>query len=150
MKVQTKFIGEVDVHAEEIITFVRGLPAFEDETEFVILPFAEGTPFYILQSLKTVNTAFIVVNPFHFFNDYSVKLTDSTIEKLTIEKEEDVAIYTIVNIKEPFAESTVNLQGPIVINTANQKGTQFVMVESDYGTKHNLIPKETTKVGEGK
>ncbi|WP_216830366.1 flagellar assembly protein FliW [Alkalihalobacterium elongatum] len=150
MKIETKFIGEVTITKEDVITFEKGLPAFEDETEFAIVPFAEGAPFYILQSTKTVQTAFIIVNPFHFFSDYSVKLSDSTIEKLHIEKEADVAIYTIVTVKEPFANSTVNLQGPIVINTAKNLGKQFVMVESDYETKQKLIQTAAAKVGEGK
>ncbi|MDE5414045.1 flagellar assembly protein FliW [Alkalihalobacterium chitinilyticum] len=149
MKIETKFSGEVNIVEEDILTFSKGLPAFEEETEFVLLPFAEGTPFYMLQSVKTVETAFMVVNPFHFFQDYSVKLSDSVIEILEIAKEEDVAIYTIVTIKEPFTESTVNLQGPIIINTAKNTGKQFVMVESEYDTKHKLIV-EGSKVGEEK
>ncbi|WP_078430930.1 flagellar assembly protein FliW [Alkalihalobacterium alkalinitrilicum] len=150
MKLETKFKGQVEVADEKIIMFANGLPAFEAETEFVLLPFDEGTPFYILQSVKTVDVAFIMVNPFNFFQNYQVKLTDGLIEKLEIEKEEDVAIFSIVTVKEPFSDTTVNLQGPIVINAKKQKGKQFVMADSEYGTKHLLLEQQAAHAGEGK
>ncbi|MFV8826457.1 flagellar assembly protein FliW [Alkalihalobacterium sp. APHAB7] len=150
MKINTKFKGEVEVSEEKVIHFENGLPAFEEETQFVLLPFDEGTPFYILQSTKTIEVAFILVNPFHFFQDYSVKLSDGLLEKLAIEQQDDVAIFSIVTVKEPFTNSTVNLQGPIIINAKKQKGKQYVMAESEYGTSHMLFQQQAAHAGEGK
>lgn len=150
MRIRTKFIGELDIKEEEIIEFTKGLPAFETETQFVIVPFDEGTPFFILQSIKQEDVAFIIVNPFAFYSDYQVKLPDSLIEGLEIEKESEVAIFSIVTVQEPFTESTANLQAPVIINLKKKKGKQLVMPDSGYYTKHKLFMEQTSRVGEGK
>ncbi|WP_017726241.1 flagellar assembly protein FliW, partial [Halalkalibacterium ligniniphilum] len=92
MKIVTKYSGEIEVSDERIIEFEAGIPAFEEEKTFVLLPFDEDTPFYVLQSATTKDIAFIVVNPFDFFPDYKVKIPDATVEQLEIEREEDVAL----------------------------------------------------------
>lgn len=150
MKIETKFIGDVEVNESRIITFKQGLPAFEEEEEFVIVPFDEGTPFYILQSIKTVDISFLVVDPFAFFNDFKVKIPDPTIEMLEIEKEEDVAIFVILTIQEPFSKTTANLQAPLIINTNKQKGKQLVLPESGYHTKHYIMAQPTSEKEEVK
>ncbi|SDH64243.1 flagellar assembly protein FliW [Alteribacillus bidgolensis] len=142
MKLQTKHLGEVDIQQEEIYQFEQGLPAFEEETAFVLLPFSNDNIFFILQSVNNPELAFVVANPFHFFNDYQVKLSDSVLEQLAIEKEEDVAIFSVLTLEEPFNKTTANLQAPIVLNASKNKGKQFVLTESDYQTKHSLFPQQ--------
>src|SRR5690625_4086374 len=132
LKIETKYQGELEIQKEHVITFEHGIPAFEDETSFILLPYDNETPFFILQSLKTAEIAFIVVNPFQFVADYKVELPDSTIEQLGIEKKEDVATFVMLTVKEPFTETTANLQAPVIINTAKQKGKQLLMSTSPY------------------
>lgn len=150
MKIQTKFLGEVEVSENHIIEFKQGLPAFEEETEFIIVPFDEGTPFYILQSIKSVDVSFLVVDPFTFFHDFKVKIPDASIEMLEIEKEEDVAIFVILTIHEPFTKTTANLQAPVIINAKKQKGKQLVLPESGYHTKHYIMPQSASSKEEVK
>jgi flagellar assembly factor FliW len=149
MNIQTKYQGTIDIKQENIITFTKGIPAFEDEKEFVLLPFAEGTPFFVLQSIKTVDVAFIVMSPFDVVPDYQIKLPDQTLELLEIEKQEDVATFIVLTVKEPFSETTGNLQGPLIINVNKQKGKQLLLSDSDYQTKHPIF-KEAALVKEGK
>lgn len=149
MKIETKFFGNYDITNHPVISFSKGLPAFEDEQQFVVLPFDEGTPFFVLQSVNTADTAFIMVNPFQFFPDYKVKLPDATIEHLQIDKEEDVAIFTLLTVQEPFINTTTNLQAPIVINAKAKRGEQLILIQDHYQTKHALFPQEA-KVGEAK
>ncbi|HHY21436.1 MAG TPA: flagellar assembly protein FliW [Bacilli bacterium] len=151
MNIETKFFGNYDISDRPIITFSKGLPAFEDEQEFVVLPFDEGTPFYVLQSVNTVETAFIMADPFEFFSDYKVKLPEATIEHLQIDKEDDVAIFTLLTVQEPFTNTTTNLQAPIIINAKAKRGEQLILVQDNYETKHYLFPQEQeAKVGEAK
>ncbi|MBU8905989.1 flagellar assembly protein FliW [Desertibacillus haloalkaliphilus] len=150
MKVQSKYLGEVEVSDDRIIHFESGLPAFEDKKQFVILPFGDEAPFFILQSIDEVEIAFVIVNPFDFFNEYQVKLPDSTIEMLEIEKEEDVAIFAMLTVQEPFANTTANLQAPVVINAKKQKGKQVVLSDSGYKTKHQLMPVTASSSQEGR
>lgn len=145
MNIETKYLGKIEISQERVITFTKGIPAFEDQTSFVLLPFEENTPFFVLQSTKNVEVAFIVVNPFQFVSTYQVKLPDSTIDLLGIEKEEDVATFVMLTVREPFAETTANLQAPIIINAVKQKGKQLLMSDSSYKTKHAIF--ETVKEG---
>ncbi|MGO4888800.1 flagellar assembly protein FliW [Anaerobacillus sp. MEB173] len=147
MKIDTKYFGEKEINEDKIILFDNGLPAFENEKKFIVLPFGEGTPFYILQSVQTKDVAFVIVNPFDFFGDYQAKLTDATIEQLHIKKEEDVALFVILTVQEPFSKTTANLQGPVVINANKQKGKQIFLSDPNYGLKHFLFPQEA-KVGQ--
>lgn len=147
MKIQTRYLGDIEIQSEKIIHFENGIPSFLDEKKFILLPFNESTPFYILQSIKTPELGFVVVSPFDFFPDYQVKLADSTIEALKIINEADVAIFTILTVQEPFTNTTVNLQGPVVINTNNQKAKQISLNDSNYHTKHFLMPQTVGQEG---
>ncbi len=145
MKIGTKYSNTVEVKEENIIHFSKGLPAFEKETSFVLLPFEHGTPFYVLQSLKTREVAFVVADPFSFVNSYEVKIPDGTIEQLKIMKQDDVAIFVMLTVREPFTETTANLQAPLIINSVQKKGKQLVMSESHYRTKHAIFQSPVTK-----
>lgn len=147
MKIETKYLGEVEISEEKIIYFEQGIPSFLDETKFILLPFDETTPFYILQSIVTPGLGFVVVSPFQFFPDYQVKLSDANIEALEIEKEEDVAVFVILTVQDPFTLTTANLQGPVVINTKNQQGRQIAMNDPKYTTKHLLMPQTVGQEG---
>lgn len=38
MKIATKYHGEIDIQAADIIRFEQGVPGFFDEKQFVLLP----------------------------------------------------------------------------------------------------------------
>ncbi|UCZ52692.1 flagellar assembly protein FliW [Bacillus shivajii] len=150
MKIETKYAGEVEINEQNILKFEQGIPSFEEEKQFVLLPFNDQpSPFYILQSTNTTGLAFVVMTPFSFFPDYEAKLSDSTIEQLGIEEDKDVAIFVILTLRETLEESTANLRGPIVINSAKQKGKQIVLNDTDYETKHALkVPAASGQKGD--
>lgn len=143
MKLNTKYLGEVQIDEEKIIQFSKGLPGFPDEMTFIILDLPDNTVFQVLQSTTTSSLAFVITNPYLFYQDYSVQLNDELLQQLAIEKQEDVVIYTIVTLKQPFSESTINLRAPIVINAKTLKGKQYILNDGDYSSKASLSPQET-------
>ena len=147
MKIETKYLGEVEIDESKIITFENGIPSFLAEKEFIVLPFSADTPFFILQSVQTPGLAFVIISPFHFFPDYQVKLSDSTIEALQIKQQDDVDLFVILTVQEPFTNTTANLQGPVVVNTKNQKGKQVSLSDTNYSTKHLLMPQYVGQEG---
>lgn len=149
MKVLTKYHGEINIEESEIIHFHQGIPSFLDEKKFYILPFLEDDPFMIMQSIQTPGLAFVIVSPFDFFKDYTVKLSDPIIETLEIKKQEDVAVFVILTIQERFSNTTANLQGPIIINRAKGLGKQVILSESTYRTKHLLTSQLSSTGKEG-
>ncbi|MCM3598493.1 flagellar assembly protein FliW [Metabacillus idriensis] len=138
MLIQTKYHGEVAIDEVQKITFEHGIPGFIDEKSFILLPLEDGSSFFILQSVQSQNTAFVVTSPFFFFKDYEFDLDDSSKELLMIESPDDVEVYVILTVSEPFTNSTANLQGPLILNKGKKLGKQLILNQPEYTTKHRL------------
>jgi flagellar assembly factor FliW len=138
MNIKTKYHGDVTITEEEIIMFENGLPGFEDEQSFVLLPFPDNDVFSILQSTKTSSTGFVVSNPFGFFPQYEFDLEENIKKQLIIENEENIAVMTILTVNESIEQSTANLQAPIIFNIHHKKGKQVILNDARYKTKHLL------------
>lgn len=136
LKIDTKFLGQVEVEKEQLITFEEGIPGFPDEKQFVLIPFGENTPFIILQSTNTVQTGFVLAFPYLFKADYAFDLSDEDVEALSIEKQEDIITYAIVTLKDTLPNSTINLLAPIVINTKKQQGKQIILKDNHQELLH--------------
>jgi len=139
MKISTKFHGEIEINEEEIYTFESGIPGFLEERQFGLLPLDE-TPFFVLQSLKTPEVAFIMTNPFEVFPTYEVNLSDEVLADLQIQSEQDVTVFTILSVRDSFEQTTANLQAPIILNHTKKLGKQYIMKTDNYTTRHKLIP----------
>ena len=140
-KVNTLRFGEVEVAEDKVVHFADGIPAFEDEHEFVIVPYDEESPYVFLQSLTTPDLAFLMTVPFIFFPDYEFELDDENQNKLELTKQEDMLIYTLLTINGgKVKDMTANLMAPVVVNTANMQARQVVLDRSSYTTKHRLFP----------
>ena len=147
-KVYTSRFGEIEVDEAKIVHFKDGIPAFEDEHEFIILPYEEESPYYFMQSLKSPDLAFLLTIPFLFFNDYSFEIDDETIKELDIKNQDDVFYYSMITIPNGSVRyMTANLLAPIVINGENMKAKQVVLEKSQYTTKHRLFPESAKKEG---
>lgn len=127
MNIQTKFLGEVDIQEQSIITFPEGIPGFQEENQFVLIPLNETSPFLVLQSIHTQKVGFMVATPYAFKKEYAFDLQQSDVEKLEIERAEDVLVYGILTLKDTLLQSTINLLAPIVINEKKQLAKQIVL-----------------------
>lgn len=146
MIIYSRVLGEIDIDPAQIIHFSEGIPAFEEEKEFVLLPLEEG-PFCYLQAVKNNSLCLLMANPFIFFPGYQVEIPDVALKKLeTKEDEKSLAIYTIMTVPEDFRQATANLLAPIIINTSRKKGLQFIPAKSDYKIKHFLFAAAGTEV----
>lgn len=140
-KVNTLRFGEVEVAEDKVVHFADGIPAFEDEHEFVIVPYDEESPYVFLQSLTTPDLAFLMTVPFIFFPEYEFELDDENQNKLELTSQEDMLIYTLLTINGgKVKDMTANLMAPVVVNIANMQARQVVLDRSSYTTKHRLFP----------
>ncbi|KLU57498.1 hypothetical protein EL84_03010 [Paenibacillus sp. VT-400] len=146
MFIETSTWGKIEVDENSIYQFRRGLPGFENETSFALIPW-EDTPFSYLQSLTEKELSFLVVSPFEFKQDYSFELSEEDKEELKIK--EDVAVYSIVTIHSDVTKSTMNLLAPVIINPAHRVGKQVVLQQTGYVTKHLIWTEESTSAKEG-
>ncbi|MGR9048800.1 flagellar assembly protein FliW [Halobacillus faecis] len=136
MRIETKYFGTIEIEKKDCIEFPAGLPGFESYHSFVLLPVDELGTYFALQSVEEGSLSLIVTNPYHFYKGYEFDINE---EDLGIERPEDVAVYNVVTLRDPFENSTLNLQAPIVMNIAQGKAKQLILNQPEYKTKHPLI-----------
>lgn len=142
-KVNTLRFGEIEVEEEKVVHFEDGIPAFEDEHEFLIIPYDDESPYVFLQSLTTPDLAFLMTMPFVFFPEYEFELDDESQARLGIKTQEDMLIYTLLTIPDgKVVDMTANLMAPVVLNQNTMQARQIVLDKSRYTTKHRLFPKD--------
>ncbi|MGN0940247.1 MAG: flagellar assembly protein FliW [Selenomonadaceae bacterium] len=145
-KIQTVRFGEIDVDEKNIIHFADGMPAFETEHDYVIIPFDEGSPYVFLQSVKTPELAFLITMPFIFFPDYEFKLEEDVMAKLDVKTVDDMLVYVIITVPDGnIKDMTANLMAPVVINKNTNEARQVVLDNSRYTTKHRLFTQKEDK-----
>jgi len=142
-KVSTVRFGSIEVEDEKIVHFAQGIPAFEDEHDFVIIPYDEESPYVFLQSTTTPDLAFLMTVPYLFFKDYEFEIDDETVKKLGLESPDDVVVYVLLTIPQGRIEDmTANLMAPVIINQKTLAAKQLVLEKSPYTTKHRLFEKK--------
>lgn len=138
MNIQTKFHGDIEINTSELWNFPKGIPGFEDEKEFILLPIEGNDIFQVLQSSNTPNVAFIVTNPYTLVADYSFDIDEPTIELLDVEKPEDIFVLGILTLKQPFETSTINLQAPLIFQMNSRKAKQMILNDNRFTTRHTI------------
>ncbi|MDN4072027.1 flagellar assembly protein FliW [Fictibacillus terranigra] len=146
MELKTKFHGDIEVEKNDVITFEHGIPGFEEERGFVILPF-EDTPFSVMQSVSTSGLAFVTADPFTYFPGYDFTLPESVVNGLAIKEQKDVFVQVIVTLREDLKESTANLQAPVIINKVESLGKQVVLIDNKYTSRHLIFASAAEKRG---
>lgn len=143
MIIETANFGKIEVPESKIIDFTEPILGFEDYQKYTIIRGLEDEPFYWLQSLDEGDLAFIMINPFQIFEDYSFNLPTKAKDKLAVKEDSVLLINTIVVIDQDTGDIRTNLKAPIIINGDNNKGAQVVL-EEDYPTRFYLFKGEMT------
>jgi flagellar assembly factor FliW len=128
----------MEVDERQRISFPQGLFGFESCRDYVLLD-AEKEPFYWLQSVDSVQTAFILVNPFLFRPDYEVNINNEELSDIGIKEPGKALIFAIVTIPADGTPMTANLQGPVVINRDTHAAKQVVLADPRWKTRHDIL-----------
>ncbi|MDQ0202834.1 flagellar assembly protein FliW [Pectinatus haikarae] len=137
--ITTTRFGDIDIDETKIIKFAHGIPSFENQREFLMIPYGESAPFLFLQSVGSPDLAFLMVDPFMFFSNYEFLLDDDTLEELDIKSDEDIMVFSLLTIPNGnIKQTTANLLAPIIINQVNHQAMQVILENSGYTTKHKL------------
>ena len=142
-KIDTLRFGSIEAEENQVINFKQGIPAFEEEKEFLLIVPDETAPYAFLQSVKTPELAFLMTRPFVFFPDYEFVLNDEIEEQLELKSEEDLDVFAFITIPDgDIKKMTVNLLAPVVINKRARFGQQYVLEKTKYTTAHALFAAE--------
>jgi flagellar assembly factor FliW len=118
----TRF-GTIEVLEEAGVEFPVGLIGIAG-SRYVLLAREEKSPFVWLQSVDEPAMALAVTNPFQFFPEYEVELSDAEAERLGITDPADADVYVTVRTGASLEDFAVNLRAPILI--ANGRGFQVI------------------------
>ena len=139
MTINNKYFGSIEYSPEEKICFPEGLFGFEEERDFLPIPFEEDSDTLIcLQSLGDENLCFILLNPFHFFAFYNPRISDADRSAIGSPKDEDISYYVIGVIRDRISDSTANLKAPIAVNFHTRDARQIILEDPAYTFRHPL------------
>jgi flagellar assembly factor FliW len=137
MIVNTSRFGQVQVDAEQTLTFPKGLLGFPKYTRYVLIQPSEDSFFYWMQSMQAADLAFVVTDPSLFVPTYRVPFKQEQMVELGITGPEDAYVLVIVNKHGHLL--TGNLQGPLVIHASRRIGEQLVLSDRRFTTRVPLL-----------
>ena len=146
MELNTRLFGKVEYEAFDVISFPNGIPSFEEEREFLLLPIAgsEGT-LLCLQSVATPALSFILMNPFSLDQSYAPVLRENERSILQVERDQDLCFHVLCAMKRPLSESTINMKCPIALNPDKRIGLQVILDTDAYHMRHPISQFVTNK-----
>lgn len=137
MEIETSRFGRIEVDAERVISFPRGLLGFPSHTRFALIQTGEENYFFWLQSIDEPQLAFVVCDPSIFFKDYEVPVREETQAEVELTDLSFLQVFVICNKVDEWL--TGNLLGPLVVNAQNRIGSQVVLTEKKWTTRQPLI-----------
>lgn len=139
MTLETRLFGPIEYDEEDVITFPAGLPSFEDEHKFLLLPIAgSDATLLCLQSIVTPALSFIVMDPFSLDPSYTPVLSPAERTALGVEQDVDLCFYVLCAMKRPVPSSTVNMRCPVALNPGTNIAYQIILETDLYQMRHTL------------
>ncbi|MBZ4663104.1 MAG: flagellar assembly protein FliW [Caloramator sp.] len=135
MQISTKFFGDLNINNNDIIHFEDGIPGLEEYKNYVILNI-EDSNIKCLQNIDEKEICLLLINPWDYFKDYEIELSNEEINLLGINSYEDVLVFNVMTIRDD--KITVNLLAPIVINVNNNKAKQVILNEKKYSIRQEI------------
>ena len=143
---ETKYFGPVESDPADLLHFPAGLPAFEQETKFILLDIAERRPLIFLQSAIRQELCFVVCPMGIVDPDYRLWTSPEDLATLELpvasaqSPRGEVMVWAILSIP-PAGEGepvTANLLAPLVVNPKNRLGVQAIRCDSEYSHQHRV------------
>jgi flagellar assembly factor FliW len=138
MEIESTRFGTFQVRDDLVLTFSDGLIGLPGE-RYALVAKDEGSPFYWLHSADHADVAVPVTNPWLFFSDYEVRVSDEDAELLGLTSPEDADILCIVRASSELQDFTVNLAAPVIIHRENRLGRQIINDAGGYSVRHHLF-----------
>lgn len=141
MKVNSIFLGEQDIDPDTVITFPKGIPGFEENTQYKLFNEADKPSIFWLQSLDDPAIAFSAALPETFGFAYEVSLSDEEVAQ--IEAEDPARITVLLLLSRPNDEKSeddatlaasgirANINGPLLLNVDKRLAMQKVLQKTE-------------------
>ena len=137
MLLNTKHFGEINIDEKKIINFEDGIPGFENEKQFIVLYEGEdNSPFRWMQSIENPDLAFAMVDPIMIIPDYDGEIPKEAVEKLGIEKPQDIMVLSIVVVREEVEKTSMK----VILDTDRYSVRHYIVDE---------LQRQEVKIGAG-
>jgi flagellar assembly factor FliW len=136
LTIESSRFGTLEIASEDVIEFPNGLIGLGG-SRYAIVPAGTDGAFSWLHSIDDPSLALPVANPWHFFADYAVELSDEDSAPITADPA-DVAVWVTVRAGSELADFYANLRAPILV--AEGKGHQVINESADAPVRAPLFP----------
>jgi flagellar assembly factor FliW len=133
LTVESSRFGSLELDASQAIQFPAGLIGLGGHA-YVLLRTSDDASFSWLQSLEDPELALPVTNPWQFFADYVVDLSDEDTERLG---DAEVDVWVTVRAGAELSDFRANLRAPILV--ANGVGYQVINEAPDVPVRAPLF-----------
>ena len=145
--IETVPFGRLDYSDDAVLEFPAGLPAFEDQTRFVLIERSDLAPLVFLQSLALPDLAFPALPVAAVVPDYELDIPEEDRALLGLAGQENPAgaglLYlALVTLSGEATTPTVNLMAPVVVNSALGRAVQVIQTAPRYSHQHPLFARE--------
>ena len=142
MKALTRYFGEMEYQDEAVVHFPSGLPAFDEETRFLLIERSSTAPLVFLQSLLHPELCFLTLPILAVDPAYRISINAADLRALDLDSTRQPLIGTEVLCLAVIAAgeqgSSANLLAPVIVNPATQRGLQAIRVDLEYSPQHPL------------
>lgn len=151
IKMQTSRFGDIEVTEDKIITFIHGIPGFEERKKYILIDHDDGGMFKWLQAIDDSQVAFLMTDPCLFKQDYKVTISKPELKSLGAEDLSTIVTLVTVCVEPDNNLMALNLKGPIVFNSTNMTGKQLIVDREEYSCRFEVkLNKPETEVKEEK
>ena len=135
--VESTRFGTLEINDEAVIEFPTGLIGLGG-SRYALLATDENATFAWLHSLEDPDLALPVTNPWLFFADYAVELSDGETARTGIQDPSRTDVYVTVRAAGELNDFSANLRAPILVE--NRRGPQVINEVSDAPVRAPLFP----------
>ena len=135
LTIDSSRFGTLEIPAEDVIVFPAGLIGLGGSRYAVVA--TDDSAFSWLHSIDDPTLALPVTNPWHFFSDYEVDLSDEASAPITSDAA-DVAVFVTIRAGAELSDFYANLRAPILI--ADGQGHQVINESADAPVRAPLFP----------
>jgi len=134
MRIENTKLGDIEIDDARIVTLPEGILGFSNARRFIVLDIRKGSNLKWLLSVDRPELALVVTDPFAWFHDYRMPLSDSDAVALAFREADDLSVMAIVTVRGRRREDmTLNLRAPIAVNPRTLLGKQVVLSEDRWG-----------------
>jgi flagellar assembly factor FliW len=136
--VHSRRFGRLAVAPSDVIDFPEGLIGLRG-TRFVLIPAGGDSPFAWLQSAEDPDLAIPVADPWTFFDDFWLEISDETAMAASLPADgTDVTVWVTVRAADDLRDFCANLRAPIVVHAG--RGAQVLNEAPGADVRAPLFP----------